>query len=76
MSVFALVSQALRTGEPMHQVLPTSLRARLAYHHRDGPTPEADVTSLGYMYETASVHAVYQLLSVSVSCVGYIIFYS
>lgn len=33
MSTFALVSQSLRTAEPMHQILPTSLLDRLLYHH-------------------------------------------
>ena len=32
MSIFALVSQSLRTGEPIHQILPTSLLDRLLYH--------------------------------------------
>ncbi|EJD03603.1 uncharacterized protein FOMMEDRAFT_133035 [Fomitiporia mediterranea MF3/22] len=33
MSTFALVSQSLRNGEPIHQILPTSLLDRLLYHH-------------------------------------------
>ncbi|KAL5494924.1 hypothetical protein ACEPAI_386 [Sanghuangporus weigelae] len=32
MSIFALVSQSLRTGVPMHQILPTTLMERLLYH--------------------------------------------
>ena len=32
MSVFSLVSQSLRTGEPLHQILPTSLLDRMLYH--------------------------------------------
>ncbi|KAJ7160023.1 hypothetical protein C8R43DRAFT_1064102 [Mycena crocata] len=32
MAVFALISQSLRTGEPMHQVVPSSLLDRLFYH--------------------------------------------
>ncbi|KAJ7763951.1 hypothetical protein DFH07DRAFT_1016934 [Mycena maculata] len=31
MAIFSLISQSLRTGEPMHQVLPTSLLDRLFY---------------------------------------------
>ena len=33
MAVFSIVSQSLRTGEPLHQVLPQSLVGRLLYHH-------------------------------------------
>jgi len=32
MSIFALVSQSLRTGEPLHQILPSSLLDRMLYH--------------------------------------------
>ena len=32
MAIFALVSQSLRTGEPIHQIMPTSLLDRLIYH--------------------------------------------
>ena len=32
MSIFALVSQSLRNGEPIHQIMPTSLLDRLLYH--------------------------------------------
>lgn len=31
-STFALVSQSLRTGEPIPQILPTTLLERLFYH--------------------------------------------
>ncbi|KAJ7463697.1 hypothetical protein FB451DRAFT_1352935 [Mycena latifolia] len=66
MAVFALVSQSLHTGEPMHQVLPSSLLDRLFYHH--GHTESradvdvAGVKSLGYMYYASAIGAVYQLL--------------
>ena len=33
MSVFTAVSQSLRSGEPIHQILPASLLDRLLYHH-------------------------------------------
>ena len=33
MSTFALVAQSLRTSEPMHQILPTSLLDRLLFEH-------------------------------------------
>ncbi|KAJ6556814.1 hypothetical protein DFH09DRAFT_987191 [Mycena vulgaris] len=75
MAVFSLISQSLRTGEPMHQVLPTSLVDRLFYHHgrmRTPAVPLADGTastmdvegikSLSYMYYASSIVAVYQLL--------------
>jgi hypothetical protein len=78
MSVFAHVSQALRTGEPMHHVLPTTLLDRLFYHHHHSillpATPEHDskhfpdvdeVQSLDYMYYAQGLVAVYQLLKVS-----------
>lgn len=32
MSIFALASQSLKTGEPIHQIMPTSLIDRLLYH--------------------------------------------
>jgi hypothetical protein len=32
MAIFSLISQSLRTGEPMHQVIPTTLLDRLFYH--------------------------------------------
>ena len=77
--MFALVSHTLRTGEPTHQVFPTTLLDRLFYHqhHRDivlPPSaenksrhyPDADeIQSLNYMYYAQGVVAVYQLLRVS-----------
>ncbi|EIW75394.1 hypothetical protein CONPUDRAFT_169272 [Coniophora puteana RWD-64-598 SS2] len=39
MSKFAMVSMALRTGEPLHAVLPQSLLERLFYHHRLASVP-------------------------------------
>lgn len=33
MSTFSLVAQSLRTSEPMHQILPTSLLDRLLFEH-------------------------------------------
>ncbi|KAF7369614.1 hypothetical protein MVEN_00292200 [Mycena venus] len=38
MAVFSLISQSLRTGEPMHQVIPTNLLDRLFYHEGHGRT--------------------------------------
>lgn len=49
MSVFALVSQALRTGEPLHAVLPQNLLDRLIYHH----VPVARAHSSARAKETA-----------------------
>lgn len=76
MSMFALVSQSLRTGEPMHQVLPTTLIDRLFYHkhqvNEEKTATEdriainvAQIQSLDYMYYAAGVVAVYQLLQAS-----------
>jgi len=72
-SIFSLVSQSLRTGEPMHQVLPSSLVERLFYHHRGGNNGDHasdkerhididQVQSLDYMYYANGLVAVYQLL--------------
>ncbi|KAF8206811.1 hypothetical protein K438DRAFT_1816457 [Mycena galopus ATCC 62051] len=71
MAVFSLISQSLRTGEPMHQVIPTNLLDRLFYH--DARTGEAQdpgskivnievIKSPGYIYYASSIVAVYQLL--------------
>jgi hypothetical protein len=71
MSIFSLVSQSLRTGEPMHQVLPSTLLERLFYHHprNHGSTLNqevmmtiTDMQSLDYMYYATGLCAVYQLL--------------
>ena len=71
MAMFALVSQALRTGEPMHQVLPQCLLDRLFYHHNlAGGASDVytfdikDIRSLDYMYYATGLVAVYQLLQV------------
>jgi hypothetical protein len=74
MSIFALVSQSLRTGEPMHQVLPQSLLDRLFYHDRvTMSAPHAndqdaidvkDLKSLDYMFFATGLVGVYQLLQV------------
>ncbi|KAK0186249.1 hypothetical protein F5146DRAFT_1065188 [Armillaria mellea] len=66
MGLFSLVSQSLRTAEPMHQVLPETLLEKLFYHQsnyagQDSLTLE-NATSLDYMYYAAGVVAVYQLL--------------
>jgi len=73
MSIFSLVSQSLRTGEPLHQVLPGTLVERLFYHHhRDNSWSSVSdkrhhvdvdhVQSLDYMYYANGLVAVYQLL--------------
>ncbi|KAJ7619830.1 hypothetical protein DFH06DRAFT_1360909 [Mycena polygramma] len=71
MSVFSLISQSLRTGEPMHQVIPTNLLDRLFYHETHGRAPGANtlppvdvegIKSLNSMYYATSIVAVYQLL--------------
>ena len=79
MSVFGLVSHSLRTGEPMHQVLPTTLLDRLFYHHHHSvivPSAEGDtkhcpgateIHSLNYMYYAQGLVAVFQLLKMSVA---------
>ncbi|KAJ6506182.1 hypothetical protein C8R47DRAFT_1037328 [Mycena vitilis] len=69
-SVFSLISQSLRTGEPMHQVIPTNLLDRLFYHETHGRAPGTTlppvdvgaIKSLSYMYYATSIVAVYQML--------------
>jgi len=72
-SVFTSVSQSLRTGEPMHTVLPQTLLDRLLLHHQVGEyaTPDLDnsseigpdeMQSLNHMFYTSAVVAVYQLM--------------
>lgn len=79
MTVFSLVSQSLRNGEPLHQVLPQSLVGRLMYHHynhhylhqaaprdQSGQYLTVDtVSSLDYMYYATGVVAVFLVLRVS-----------
>jgi hypothetical protein len=74
MSVFSLISQSLRTGEPLHHVLPHSLLDRLFYHHghsRARPATAADkqkylegIQAPSYIYYASGMVAVYQLLAV------------
>ncbi|KAI0297584.1 hypothetical protein B0F90DRAFT_1819180 [Multifurca ochricompacta] len=72
-SVFSSVSQSLRTGEPMHTVLPQTLLDRLLLHHQAGwaVAPDCDkhnvirpeeMQSLNHMFYTSAVIAVYQLM--------------
>jgi hypothetical protein len=76
-SVFTSVSQSLRTGEPMHAILPDTLLDRLLLHHRIGEfaNPDLDehseigpdqLQSLDHMFYTSAVIAVYQLMLVRV----------
>ncbi|KAJ7666376.1 hypothetical protein B0H17DRAFT_951077 [Mycena rosella] len=75
MAAFTLISQALRTGEPLHHVLPHSLLDRLFYHHGRADIPAGrlagetqldldTIKSPGYMYHASGMIAVYQLLTV------------
>lgn len=77
-SVFSSVSHSLRTGEPMHTVLPQTLLDRMLLHHHFGvvATPELDgnsvigpdeAQSLDHMFYTSAVVAVYQLMQVRIS---------
>ncbi|THH07358.1 hypothetical protein EW145_g3442 [Phellinidium pouzarii] len=72
-STFALVSHSLRTAEPMHQILPTSLLDRLLYHHDHDTLAHADneeektcyverISSLDFMYFSTGVAAVSQAI--------------
>ncbi|KAH9950803.1 hypothetical protein B0H21DRAFT_721769 [Amylocystis lapponica] len=78
MSMFLLISQSLRTGEPLHQAQSQNLLDRLHYHGQaanlpgktpvDGtsvpaPTsPLQSVTSYEYMFYASGVVAVFQLI--------------
>jgi len=71
MSMFSLVSQSLRTAEPMHQVLPNPLLERLFYHRQttfyfpNSNKKDIDfdeMQSLDYMFYCAGLTAVYQIL--------------
>lgn len=78
MSTFALVSQALRTGEPMNQVFHQNLLDRLIYHGNVAyPAPTGDdppkgghadlldiLTTYDYMFFAAGISAILQLLEV------------
>ncbi|KAJ7269166.1 hypothetical protein C8J57DRAFT_1609376 [Mycena rebaudengoi] len=70
-AIFTLVSQSLRTGEPMSQVLPHSILERLVYHY--GRTLVSaviighgidvqQIKSLSYTCYASAVVVVYQLL--------------
>ncbi|KAH9067948.1 hypothetical protein EDB87DRAFT_1700654 [Lactarius vividus] len=72
-SVFSSVSHSLRTGEPMHTVLPQTLLDRLLLHHHIGAVaiPDLDgrsvigpdeMQSIDHMFYTSAVVAVYQLM--------------
>ena len=74
MSIFGLVSNSLRTAEPMHQVLPHPLMERLFYHrHTTHLSPNSEKTdfvdieemqSIDYMFYSTGLVAVYHLLQV------------
>jgi len=73
-SVFSSVSHSLRTGEPMHTVLPQTLLDRLVLHHQIGVASTSELEghhnvigpdetqSLDHMFYTSAVVAVYQLM--------------
>ncbi|THH16060.1 hypothetical protein EW146_g4511 [Bondarzewia mesenterica] len=74
-SIFSLVSQSLRTGEPMHTVLPQKLFDRLIYHHSlvalrsnngsQGTILIDEVEDLDYMFYATAILSVFQMLEVS-----------
>ncbi|KAI9512000.1 hypothetical protein F5148DRAFT_157072 [Russula earlei] len=69
LSVFSLVSQSLRTGEPMHTVLPQSLLDRLLYHdtaaYATPPTVSDEIVrelrSPNYLFYATAVISVLQI---------------
>ncbi|KAI0002456.1 hypothetical protein BJV74DRAFT_815934 [Russula compacta] len=69
LSVFSLVAQSLRTGEPMHTVLPQSLLDRLLYHdmvtYTTAPTGVdhiQELRSLNYLFYATAVIGVLQII--------------
>lgn len=70
LSVFSLVAQSLRTGEPMHIVLPQSLLDRLLYHdmvvqattRTEGIDHLHELRSLDYLFYTSAVIGVLQII--------------
>ncbi|KAJ6554824.1 hypothetical protein B0H19DRAFT_1263119 [Mycena capillaripes] len=72
MAAFTLVSQSLRTGEPLHHVLPHSLLDRLSCHHGHARARAATavdsqrdlqaIKAPSYMYYASGMISVYQLL--------------
>lgn len=77
MSIFALVSQSLRTGEPMHQILPTTLLDRLFYHHSHDimvaketdqePASYVDrATSIEFLYFSSGITSMSQVIKVRI----------
>lgn len=63
MSMFALTSQSLLTGEPMHQTLPQTLLDRLFYHRNATPLVNSnddmheidEITSINFMFYAAGL---------------------
>ena len=72
LSVFSLVAQSLRTGEPMHAVLPQNLLDRLLYHDVAAyGTPSGtsldhirELRSPNYLFYATSVISVFQIAEV------------
>ena len=66
-----MLSQSLKTGEPLHEVLHQRLVGRLFYHHQhrihlhslEDVTTE-QMASLNYMYYATAVVAAFQLFQV------------
>ncbi|KDQ52244.1 hypothetical protein JAAARDRAFT_184405 [Jaapia argillacea MUCL 33604] len=76
LSVFSLVSQSLRTGEPMHEVMPQTLLERLFYHnHHHLPSDSENnkelstmflverLETLDYMWYATALVAMFELLT-------------
>ncbi|KIY67696.1 hypothetical protein CYLTODRAFT_483276 [Cylindrobasidium torrendii FP15055 ss-10] len=67
MGLFTLVSQSLRTAEPLPEVLPNSLLEKLFYHQENhAPSIKAlnieHIQTVDYMYYAAGIVAVYQIM--------------
>lgn len=85
-SIFALVSQSLRTGEPMHQIIPTSLLDRLLYHHTHDVLSRREqepvekmsyvdrASSLEFVFFSTGVTAVSQVIQASLASVHHTLY--
>lgn len=75
MNMFSSISQALRTGEPLHEASRQNLMDRFHYHGtvatgslaaENGESPLEAITDYNYMFYASAVVAVVHLLEVNV----------
>lgn len=75
--MFALVSQSLVTGEPMHQTLPQTLLDRLFYHRNASPLIDKsqkdmheidEISSMNFMFYAAGLGELSSLCRMYLLC--------